>query len=357
MRWLKKLTPLLVSLSIALFSPAWKPTDAAAFDSGSETSAIAATSDDPDALNEAQINDAADIEPELFLPGIRLFDATHHYFSQNIEKLSDRIDSVFGSDRIFEEVSGTYLQVRGSLVYGKGGEITFDGRIRAKLRLDNLNDRLHILVSGEEDPVLPDTVISGGRLSDTYNDLDPAASLQLILLERDLWDIRLQPGLKFRAPIDPFFKVRLRRQQVFAKRWLWRTTLSPVWYNSRGYEFPVVIDLERDTGRGHLFRSSSRVVWREEASSNLFVQEALLFSHSIGRRNLLAYVAGVDFEREPKWQDTEYFFNIRLRRNIHRGWVFFEISPQLLFVRSNDFKPEPSLAITLELMFGGAYLQ
>lgn len=84
--------------------------------------------------------------------------------------------------------------------------MTFDSRIRARVRLDNLSDRFHILLSGEEDPADPGTIVSGGELDSTINDLDPAASLQYVLLEKQRWDVRLQPGVKFRAPVDLFLK-------------------------------------------------------------------------------------------------------------------------------------------------------
>lgn len=328
--------------------------DADTIESADSATMVAESAVKPDVStsgDEDQTEVVADLEQPWSLP-----DITHRYFSKNIEGLSDAVDSIFGDDRIFEETSRTYVQLRGSVIFAKTGEVTFDSRIRARVRLDNLSDRFHILLSGEEDPADPGTIVSGGELDSTINDLDPAASLQYVLLEKQRWDVRLQPGVKFRAPVDLFFKVRLRRQHPFKKRWLWRTTLAPVWYDSRGYEFPVSVDFERGTGGGGLFRSSSSGVWREEDSTNLYLQESLLFTHPLGSLNQLAYTAGVGFEREPHWRDTLYFATVRFRRNIYHGWVFFEVTPQVLFARSSDFKAEPSLAITLELLFGSAYL-
>ena len=82
-----------------------------------------------------------------------------------------------------------------------------------------------------------------------------------------------------------------------------------------------------------------------------------MFAHPFGSRNQLAYTAGVGFEREPRWRDTLYFATVRFRRNIHHGWVFFEVTPQVLFERDSNFKASPSLAFTFEMFFGGAYLK
>ena len=297
--------------------------------------------------------------PELNIPGIRVLDVTHLYFSNNIEGLSDSVDSFFGDDRIFEEASGTYVQVRGSVIYSKYGTLNFDTRLRAKFKLTNLNrlaDRVQLLLSGDDDLPGSGTITSGGEFGNAIDDLDPAVSLQFSMLELRRWDLRLQPGLKFRAPVDPFFKIRLRRQQQFGENWLWRTVVYPAWYKSKGYEFPVGLDLERGVGDGGFFRSSTGVYWFEEENKNLFARQSFFYSHPFGQRNKIGYEVGVGFEREPRWRDTGYYATIRYRANIHRGWIFLEVKPQLVFERGADFKPDPSLALTLEMFFGGAYL-
>ena len=162
--------------------------------------------------------------------------------------------------------------------------------------------------------------------------------------------------VKFRTPVDPFIKLRLRRQQLIGEQWLWRITTTPAWYKSRGYELPGSLDFERGVGQGSFFRATSSLFWYEEERKNLFAQQSFFFSHPFGRRNQLAYEAGVGFEREPRWRDTAYFATIRYRINIHRGWIFLELKPQIVFERGSDFKPDPSLALTLEMFFGSGYL-
>lgn len=297
--------------------------------------------------------------PRLNLPGIGILDASHGYFSKNIEGLSDSVDTFFGDDRIFEEASGTYVQVRSSMIYSKYGTFDFDTQLRAKIKLTNLKrlgNRVQLLISGDDDgPSGP--ITSGGELGNLAEDLDPSTSLQVLLLEKERWDIRIQPGVKFRTPIDPFVKLRVRRQQPLGEAWLTRTTVYPAWYKSRGFEFPGTLDFERGTGQGAFFRASTNVLWYEEENKNLFAGQSFFFSHPLTKRSQMAYNVGVSFEREPRWRDTGYFATIRYRANIHRGWIFFEVKPQILFQRESDFKPDPSLALTLELFYGSHYLR
>lgn len=313
-----------------------------------------------DAGSEPAENIPAEDVPELNIPGIRILDLTHGYFSRNIEGLSDSVDSYFGDDRIYEEASGTYVQIRGSAVYSKYGTLGFDTQLRAKFRLTNLKtlaDRVQLLISGDDDAPGSGSITTGVEAGQVVDDVDPSASLQFLLVEQGRWDVRLQPGVKFRTPVDPFVKLRLRRQQSLGANWLIRTTATPAWYESRGSELPGSLDLERGTGHGGFFRSTTSLAWYEEENKNLFARQSLFYSHPVSRRSQMAYEVGVSFEREPRWRDTAYFATIRYRANVHRGWIFFEVKPQLVFVRESDFKPEPSLALTLELFYGSAYLR
>jgi hypothetical protein len=44
-----------------------------------------------------------------------------------------------------------------------------------------------------------------------------------------------------------------------------------------------------------------------------------------------------------------------LRRDVHEGYVFFEIKPQLDFRRAEDFKAEASLTLSLEVVYGADF--
>jgi hypothetical protein len=297
-------------------------------------------------------------EPDLHFPGVSGLTAFHTYFSHNVENLSRRIDSFFATTRAYEESSGTYLLVRGSVIYGRGGEIDYDGKLRAHLDLPNLSDRLNLLIESEQPDQPDEDALTTGNSTfpQSINNQALAASLQYILQAKEFWDVRLQPGIKLKWTPDPFVRLRFRWLNPLSVTWLSRVTFTPAWYSSRGWGARVRYDLERGTGGEGLFRSSTEVVWDLSDPHNLFWTEVLFFAHPFGRRAQVAYDLGVNGEIEPKFEDTRYFSSIRYRRDIHHGWVFLELKPQIEFLRDDDFKPSPSIALTLEMLFGGRYL-
>ena len=299
-----------------------------------------------------------DAEPQLRFPGAGGVTSFHSYFSHNVEGLSRKVDSFFGANRIYEEGTGTYIQLRGFTAYGKGGEFEANGRVRARIGLPNLEEKVNLLLESQE----PEPGAEGEHLTTGYSQAQNlgaqslATSLQYILEQRDFWDVRLQPGIKLRWPPDPFVRLRLRWLNPLSQTWLSRVTLTPGWYSSRGWDAHLRYDLERNTGRNALFRISSTLYWSEDQPRNPEWSEVLLLAHPLSDRVQMAYEVGVSGDVEPRIEDTRYFASVRYRRNIHMGWVFFELQPQLAFSRADDFKANPMLWLTLEILFGAKYL-
>ena len=296
-------------------------------------------------------------ESQWRLPGAQSLTAVHDYFSHNVENLSRRVDSFFGASRVYEESSGTYIQLRGTAIYQRGGGIDTQGRVRARLDLPNLTDRLNLLLESEEQNQTPEqNLVTGDGLTQQTGTQSLAASLQYIFRHRENWDIRLQPGLKLNWPLESFLRLRLRWLHPLSRTWLTRVTVTPGWYSERGWEARARYDLERGTGHEALFRATTNVLWNLDRPHYLPWSEILFFSHPFGDRAQMAYALGVSGDVEPRFEDQRYFSSVRYRRNIHKGWMFFELQPQIEFTRDNNFKPNPSLALTLEILFGGRYL-
>jgi hypothetical protein len=293
------------------------------------------------------------------LPGDAVLTAGHDYLSQNVEELSRKMDAFFGTEQAFAESSGTYIQARGSVIYLEDGEVDFDGNVRAKLDLPSLKRKLSLVIESESDdsPEQKGRLISGSpTVAETFDNKTAAASLQFVLREERGWDIRLQPGIKLHWPPETFLRLRFRLMQPISETWLSRTTLTPGWFDSRGWEVRLRHDFDRDTGRGSLFRVASEAIWLVKEDRNVELVQSIAYTHPLGRRAHMGYEAGVAFETDPTFWETGYYSSLRYRRDIHRGWLFLELKPQIGFARDNGFKADLSFVLSLEVVFGGRTL-
>lgn len=298
--------------------------------------------------------------PEIRAPGMGGANITHYYLSTGVESLASSIDSFFGDRRVYDAATGTYVQLRGSTIYSREGQIDYDAKFRLKIDLPNLERKVKLSIESSDrldDSDAFNRITSGTSLDETLGESDVSTTLQFFIKEKKRWNLSLRPGVKFSDPLETFIKLRFRRVQPFAEKWLSRGTIEVGYYSRRGWENEWDLDLERDIGKKTFFRSSSTILWREDYPGNQFLRQAFTITHVYNPRRSIAYEIGTAAETRPNLRDTTYYGNIRLRRDIHRGWLFFEIKPQLLFARGNHFKAEPSLALSLEMLFGGSYLE
>lgn len=296
-----------------------------------------------------------EVEKEPVLPGDVQLTGAHDYLSRNVEVLSRRIDAFFGADRTFAESSGTYIQTRGSLIFLETGNVDFDGQVRAKLDLPNLKRKISLVIESEEEDAgaqTPGITTGAQSATQTLNNQDLTASLQYVLRQEPTWDLRLQPGIRGVWPPQTFLRLRARLTTPFSERWLSRFTLTPGWFDPRGFEARLRHDFDRAGRGGSLFRVATEGVWLVKEDRNVEIGQSFFYAHPINRLSHMAYEVGVLFETDPGFKANTYFSSIRYRRDIHRGWVFLEVKPQALFPREKDYEIAPSIALSIEMLFG-----
>lgn len=302
----------------------------------------------------------ADTQPAAAPPllGMQRLNLVHGYLSTRVETLSQYFDGFFGEQRAYDEANESYLQVRGSVIADTDG-LSFEGDFRAKLKLPNLSEKLHLVIenrqSDTEDPTDPRITSGDPSLRQNLEDSELTAGLELVTDELQHWRFSLQPGIRL-GELDPTVRFRARRLSGDHAGWQNRLTLSPRWLESSGWQVSTVFDLERVVMEDGLFRSSTQAFWADEFEDNLNLGQLLQLINPIDADQSIAYEVGMSAHTEPHFEDASYFSSVRYRRNIYQGWVYLELKPQLLFARDNSFDPELSLAVTLETLFGGSFL-
>jgi hypothetical protein len=306
----------------------------------------------------SEVDEISDGVPELDWYGVDKVNETHAYLSSTVEKLSQRIDNFFGEDRIYEEATGTYIQARSSVVLGEAGNLDYDLKFRAKLRLPQLRSRFRLIVENEDQQGITDDFDQDSPSHSMANELenqDLAASLQYIVKQTRFLNLSVRPGVKLSDPLEAFLRLRISRALQLNERWLSRGTGEFGYFSEDGWRNDWRLDFERRTGRRDLFRTSSNARWSESSPGNWFLTQSLLFTRILNPRSSIAYVVGLTAETRPTLHNTSYFSNVRYRRDIHQGWLFIEVSPRVSFAKENGYDEELSLLITLEALLGQTY--
>ncbi len=282
----------------------------------------------------------------------------HEDISRTIDNFSRRVDSFFGDERLYDEITETYASLKLSGLYERGGELSADAKFRLRLDLPRTKNRIKLRFETEDDEFDDEVVNALPAGTPPLGDNDVNASLQVILQETRNWTVSVSPGVKLRNPLDPYAKLRLRRSfNLFT--WRLRFVQSFEWFDSTGYGSKSTLYFDRRIGERSLLRLTSEAYRNEEEyiHNDFRVSQRIYFFYALNKRVGLSTEAGIIGNSRPIWHHDRYFYNVRARRDIHEGFVFLELRPQIDFYHDNDFHGEPSVMLTIEVLYGADYTQ
>ena len=177
-----------------------------------------------------------------------------------------------------------------------------------------------------------------------------SASLRYEKSDESLWHISSDAGIKFQLPLDPFLRSR-GSYAIQLEEWRLKLTQSVFWFSTIGLGETTQLDMERVLSDPLLFRATSTATCME-APQNCDFRQDFSYYHTLNERTAVVYQASIIGANKPKMQETAYVLLARYRYRLHKEWVFFEISPQLNFPRTDDFKLNALLLLRLEMLFG-----
>lgn len=289
----------------------------------------------------------------------KTFDTTlrHDLLSRSLETMSLRLDSFFGSELYYEEdcTTDSYASFKLTSSYQRGGELDLEPRLRLRIDLPRTERQFRVRFELEDDEYDDEELGSRAASSDHLDDNDVSASLQFLLEERRNWQISVSPGLRIRE-LDPYVKFRLRRSGELGD---WRTRFVQAfeWFESTGFGSKSTFAIDRRIGRKSLLRLTSQAYRNEDEfrHNDFEISQRIRVLRALSEHVALSAEVGVYGHTEPHWRHDRYFTNLRWRRDVHKGYVFFEVKPQLDFRHADDFAAEASLTLTLEVLYGASY--
>lgn len=298
---------------------------------------------------------AEQADAQLQQPGLLdPIDAPRDYLSGKLVSFASSIDRFFGDDRNYQESNKSVFQLDLTRVAGYGGDRKFVLSGRAKLNLPSTEKRLHLLLETDPEqnitaeptpgqPVLRNQVAAPGSYA-------AAVRYEKEKVEERPWHFSADAGVKFQGiHIDPFTRAR-GSYSVPLDQWRLKAAESVYWFNTIGAGETTQLDLEHFLSEPVLFRASSNATWLND-KQNFDLRQDLSIYHTVSERTALLYQASAIGVSNPQYQVTEYVLSMLYRYRLHRDWIFFELSPQLHFPKTNNFQSSPMLSMRLEVLF------
>jgi len=244
------------------------------------------------------------------------YDDTQVYVNSRFCEPALWFDNFFANDRIFNEgVAGTYIRWRNDFTYDEEEYFKFETDISFSVELPGAESRLRLTFDSGEDDALRD--IAPGGAQNTTNSL----GLQLDVAENE--------RSKFNISVSLSPRVRLRYRYTYPVLPLVILRYTQEIQRQKAINSArTLIDVEKLFENQLFFRSSSEGRVSEEFEGVDWLQAFVLYQR-INKKASLSYEISANGISEPRWMATNYRAAVRFRKNFHRRWLFYEISPEM----------------------------
>ncbi len=305
---------------------------------------------DVDVCTEIKEDDISQGGSESDEPFFSFLDKPQEVISSGVELFAKSLDEFFSEDKVFYDTSGTYLRLRADTVWNESSGISYTGNVRLKLRLPNTKKKLKFTIESNADKRQNNTSAQTENTpAKAVKEKDYFAGVQASLGKEDGWEFKPSIGLRLSSDIELYTRLRLKRRYEFEK-WSIHWNETPFWFNSTGVGLDSYLEFNRKISKDNLFRAATFARWTNKTDYFELNQTFSMF-HTLSKRRAISYYVGVNGISEPSVFSQYYWIGATYRQNIHKGYLFVEIIPQIKYQKINDFHAEPSLTLRLEIIF------
>lgn len=273
-------------------------------------------------------------------------DETQKQASEYLISAATWFDAFFDDERYSAEENHTSAKLRLTTGLDRHEDFEFKTRIRWKLHLPNIDKRLNLLISANDDEDF-DIEKTAGNLNSRDDDSNLTASLQYFLLQTKSMNISTTAGLSTNYV---YAGLRYRGKYDYGS-WQGRLVSRLRYYTDDGWDSRIQYDIERQVSDTLLFRTTLDASWQEKENG---IPHGVIFSlfHVIGIDRALHYEIGNYFDTRPSYGMIDIVFLLRYRQRFYRDWLVFEVAPQVSFPEEYDREFNPGIIFKLEAEFG-----
>lgn len=274
--------------------------------------------------------------------------------SDRVETLGDWADGILSGEAIRNPGNESYLRLGFATRWEKSNWVDFKPEARFRLDLPTVKDKFRLVVENAPDEFVPLREQNQDRslTDDERSDSRTTGALRYLAPLTERWSLSNDVGIRFRWPLNPFWRTRLQARWDLGDNWLLDVEQRFFYFHADGWGERTHVVFSRYFTEAYHLTVGSDLQWVDRDSEFEWTQGTYL-DHFIDNRNQLSYRIGVAGDSKPSWRPTLYFADASWRYRLHDDWLYGEIIPSLEFPREDDFKENPAITLRIEMYFAG----
>ncbi len=283
-----------------------------------------------------------------------IIDIVHKEISRGIQGTATWMDSFFGNRRYDAELNESYIRFRYNMFLESRSDLIRKSDFQVRIILPQLREKTHLILSGtprEETNFSPLQTNSSVDPAATSDERNVTAAVQQTFLETLKHSFAVRAGLKLHDQKPVMMLAPRYRLLLPLDIWTFRFVSEVNWTSNVGWASNATFDVERPLPHDLFFRASNSWIWTEHVKGYLY---GIIFSvgQPLGPRRGLSYDWVNVFQTRPINELTEVSLRVNYRQQLWRKWIYFDVSPQYRFPRTNSFNGLPGILFRIEMLLG-----
>lgn len=273
-------------------------------------------------------------------------DDAYCYLNYGVDSTADTINNWFKHEGGNQDTLPT---TRGKLRFGwepRSGDFSeIDFRFRIRATLPALKDRVELFLSDEEDSG-NQQALKSARRDELGNNDQTVLALQFKQEDKD----KLSYRVGFGRGSQLYTRARYTDEIKYSKDASLYYYAESHWYSGDklgvelNAEFGYVFDSRSAFEFNNNFRFRDKTddwVWRHEVQ----------YLHLAKNDTSYVFTAMIDGLSRPNYRKEQMLLSMRYKRKVLRDWLFIEVEPFILWLREENFRASPGVAIRAEVHF------
>lgn len=266
-------------------------------------------------------------------------DRYHTYLTGQVNQPAVWFDNFFGDPRADDDLPTSFVRLRLSARFTEGEGFKFPVRIRANIKLPRASRKLRLVIVGESYEELQATRPgdhTGTTAGEGFDKEKGSVGLRYTLYKNLRSLLHFGGGTSNLVPFEYYGRINYQRLVHIGSHSVTRAKQTVFWNSIDGFGETSTLDLERNLPRlitGRLSLSGtyydSDPGTEENKGLNWTVQTSF-FKH-LTSKTAASLDLGVFGITRPTTKISNYVIATRIRTNILRPWLFFEIVPEISF--------------------------
>jgi len=272
-------------------------------------------------------------------------------WSSMIGNTGSQLDLFFAGEQVEYKANASYLRLALETKFSKQGELSLEPVFKFKLDLPTLKKRLKLVI---ESHIPEQETLSEANIDSSLQDEDPSISTTTGAFKYFFgtvknWRTSTSIGVRLNRMLNPFWRMRMKREWDLDYDWYFKAQQRLYYFHDDGWGERTQFIFEKPF-YSYFITSKSEAKWRHNERLMRYAQ-VFSIKKKLSSIRAIKYELGILFENQPNVIVTDYYFKMTYRRLLYKDWLFYEMSPELLFPREDSFKANPSVLMRFEVKF------